>query len=270
MRQVFTSPRLENVEAVAGLLREQGIEVRITNDRSYRGNRRSRFSYRELEGDEAEPQSAVWIVNADEQPRARQLLREAGLLDSSRDGTSSYLPLSALKDAMPDPHAKTKRKMYIKLGLLVAILAVVGVMLYGQPKAPPAASTAATTKPAPTPADIVPQSADELPVYRADVPTALAKLLVEDALATRKPAQVCIGIDGADPSPAQLQSLQAGDTAIFANMACPAGNALRIAVREYMTDGSGSGKVTVQLADEAARTLDVERDGTAWRVLGKR
>ena len=44
MRQVFTSPRLENVESVAGLLREQGIEVRITNDRSYRGNRRSSFS----------------------------------------------------------------------------------------------------------------------------------------------------------------------------------------------------------------------------------
>lgn len=153
MRQVFTSPRLENVESVAGLLREQGIEVRITNDRSYRGNRRSSFSYRDQE--EAAPQPAVWIVNADEQPRARQLLRDAGLLDSSRDGTSSYLPLSALKDAVPDPHAKAKRKMYIKLGLLVAILAVIGVMLYGQPKAPPTASTAVAAKPTPLPAAIL-------------------------------------------------------------------------------------------------------------------
>jgi hypothetical protein len=267
MRQVFTSPRLENVEAVAGLLREQGIEVRITNDRSYRGQRRSHFSYREREGDEAAPQPAVWIVNADEQPRARQLLRDAGLLDSSRDGTSSYLPLSALKDAIPDPHAKTKRKMYIKLGLLVAILAVVGVMLYGQPKAPPIASTATAVMPAPPPADIIPQSAEELLVYRVDVPTALAKLLVEDALAARKPAQACIAIDGVNPSAAQLQSLQAGDTALFANSACPAGNALRIAVREYMTDGSGSGKVAVQLDGGDPRILDVERDGTTWRML---
>ena len=37
-----------------------------------------------------------------------------------------------------------------------------------------------------------------------------------------------------------------------------------------MTDGSGTGKVTVQLDDEAARVLDVERDGTAWRILDAR
>ena len=49
MRQVFSSPRLENVEAVAGLLRADGIGVRITNDRSYRGKRCSHFSYRERE-----------------------------------------------------------------------------------------------------------------------------------------------------------------------------------------------------------------------------
>lgn len=265
MRQVFTSPRLENVEAVAGLLRADGIEVRITNDRSYRGNRRSNFSYRDQE-EPAAPQPAVWIVNADEQPRARQLLREAGLLDSSRDGTSSYLPLSALKDAMPDPHAKTKRKMYTKLGLLVAILTVIGVMLYGQPKAPPAAPIAAAAKPAPPPPDIVPQSNEELEVYRVDMPTALAKRLVDDVLATRKPAQACITIDGADPAAALLQSLDAGKTTLFAGSACPAGAALRIAASEYMTDGSGSGKASVQLDSEPARILDVQRDGTAWRV----
>ena len=47
----------------------------------------------------------------------------------------------------------------------------------------------------------------------------------------------------------------------------PTDDALRIAVRDYMTDGSGSGKVDVQVDDEAARTLDVQRDGTTWRVL---
>ena len=266
MRQVFSSPRLENVEAVAGLLREQGIEVRITNDRSYRGNRRSHFSYREREDEDTAPQPAVWIVNADEQPRARHLLREAGLLDSSRDGTSSYLPLSALKNAVPDPHAKTKRKMYIKLGLLVAILAVIGVMLYGQPKPSPTAPMPAVARPAPPPAAIVPQSAAELQVYRADVPTALARRLVDDALATRKPAQACIAVDDRDPSPAFLQSLEAGNTTLFANSACPTGEVPRIAVREYMTDGSGSGKVTLQVDDGEARAFEVERDGTAWRV----
>ena len=115
MRQVFTSPRLENVEEVAAMLRADGIEVRITNDRSYRGQRRSHFSYR-VDEEAPAPKPAVWIINADEQPRARQLLRDAGLLDSSRDGASSYLPLSALNDPTADAQAKkAKRKVWIRL-----------------------------------------------------------------------------------------------------------------------------------------------------------
>ena len=55
MRQVFTSPRLENVERVASLLHEQGIEARITNGRSYRGSRRSAFSYREADNESPQP-----------------------------------------------------------------------------------------------------------------------------------------------------------------------------------------------------------------------
>ncbi|HWI24375.1 MAG TPA: pathogenicity-like protein, partial [Lysobacter sp.] len=37
MRQVFSSPRLENVEGIAKFLEEHGIEVRITQGRSYKG-----------------------------------------------------------------------------------------------------------------------------------------------------------------------------------------------------------------------------------------
>ena len=56
MRQVFTSARLENVEAVADLLRAEGIEVQITNGRSYRGSRRS--------------SCATWAAAAASPPRA--------------------------------------------------------------------------------------------------------------------------------------------------------------------------------------------------------
>jgi hypothetical protein len=267
MRQVFTSPRLENVEEVAAMLRAEGIEVRITNDRSYRGQRRSHFSYR-VDEEAPLPKPAVWIINADEQPRARQLLRDAGLLDSSRDGASSYLPLSALNDAAADVQAKkAKRKVWIRVGLLGVILVAIGFTFYGTRTPSPAVpAVVAPAKPAPPPADIIPQSPDELQVYRADVPTALAKLLVEDALAARKPTQACIAIDGRDPSPAFLQSLATGNATLSAGAAC-ADSATRIAVRDYMTDGSGSGKVAVQLDDDVARTLDVERDGAAWRVL---
>jgi hypothetical protein len=145
------------------MLRADGIEVRITNDRSYRGQRRSHFSYR-VDEEAPAPKPAVWIINADEQPRARQLLREAGLLDSSRDGASSYLPLSALDDpASSAQEKKAKRKVRIRLGLLVVILVAIGFTIFGTRTPSPAVPAVATPKPAPPrPADIIPQSAEEL------------------------------------------------------------------------------------------------------------
>ena len=87
MRQVFSSPRLENVERVAELLRAEAIEVRIVNGRSYKGSRRSTFSYRE---GASGPRPSVWVVRAEDQTRARALLREAGLLQNL-PSTRSYL-----------------------------------------------------------------------------------------------------------------------------------------------------------------------------------
>jgi hypothetical protein len=45
MRQVFTSPRLENVEGVAQLLREAGVEIKVSDARSYKKVSRREFSY---------------------------------------------------------------------------------------------------------------------------------------------------------------------------------------------------------------------------------
>ena len=82
MRQVFSSPRLENVERVAKLLRDAGVDTRITHGRSYKGNRRSEFSYRD--DNRSEPIPAVWVVKSEDQPKAREILREAGLLEYLR------------------------------------------------------------------------------------------------------------------------------------------------------------------------------------------
>ena len=53
MRKVFSSHRLENAEGVAELLRAAGIEVRILNGRSYKGNRRRTFSYSDADAPES-------------------------------------------------------------------------------------------------------------------------------------------------------------------------------------------------------------------------
>jgi hypothetical protein len=275
MRQVFTSPRLENVEAVAALLRGAGIEVKITQARSYRGNRRSSFSYRA--GEDAAPQPAVWIVHAEDQPRGRQLLREAGLIDSSRAGESSYLPLSLLerdKDAATD--AKAARAMRIKLALLAAIVVVIGLMVFGvrrQAAAPHAAASAsatatATAKTRAAAPPLVPETVDDVQTYRADVPTALAKLLIETALATDPPARACISIDEKDPAPGFIQALEhAPATGLLAASACPGDAADDIGVHDYMTDGSGRGSVQVTLGRGDTQIVEVERLGSRWRVL---
>lgn len=90
MRQIFTSPRLENVESAARLLNEQGIETYISNPRSYKGNRRGTYSYTDLARGEGGKQSAVWVVHSRDFGRARDLLHAAGLIESTR--RESFLP----------------------------------------------------------------------------------------------------------------------------------------------------------------------------------
>lgn len=268
MRRVFTSPRLENVEAVASLLREQGIAVKIAEDRSYRGSRRSTFSYRIQEDDG--PQPSVWIVHAADQPRGRQLLRDAGLLESSRAGESSYLPLSLLdRDKDGSAAAKARRASRIKVGLLGLIAIGIGLVFFATRK--PATVPAPPPVAAPVPQrTIIPQSAGELTMYRAEVPTALAKLLVEAEISLRNPKQACIVIDGKDPAPGFIEALEVGDTQVFANSACPGEATWDLAVHDYMTDGLGTGSVKLELDADAARTVDVEREGTRWRILRMR
>src|SRR3546814_12020332 len=89
MRKVFTSARLENVERVAKLLEDDGIEVRITNGRSYKGGIHGNFSYR----GEGNTMPEVWVVRSADQPRARASLREAGLMASPRHRPDSLLSM---------------------------------------------------------------------------------------------------------------------------------------------------------------------------------
>ncbi|MEO6227175.1 MAG: hypothetical protein ABIO61_04865 [Thermomonas sp.] len=272
MRQVFSSQRLENVEAVAELLRKEGIDVRISDGRSYQGNRRSHFSYRD--GAESGRQPAVWILKADDQPRGRQLLRDAGLLESTRAGESSYLPLSTLHDKKAHIERKRSSRARVRIGLLVLIVVVSALIWYARRDTPavPANKPVAAVAPAkpkfPSPA-IIPQ-ADDLEIYRADVPTALAKLLVETETAKAKPAQACIAIDGADPAPQFIESLVFGSaTQAFAASDCPKDGSWNIAINDYMTDGSGRGHVQLTTGGGKARKVEAERDGNRWEIRSR-
>jgi hypothetical protein len=125
MRQMYTSPRLSNVEGVAKLFDEHAIENKITQGRSYKGVSRREFSFRETEKSKEE-QPAVWVLKPDDYKRARELLIEAGLVEGGTP-RDSYLPDSfQFKDAAkPD---SSQRIFRIKLALLVIIGAMAGMM----------------------------------------------------------------------------------------------------------------------------------------------
>jgi hypothetical protein len=127
MRQIFTSQRLETVEGVARLLNDAGVETWTSNARSYWGRRRSSFSY---SASQQGPQPGVWVVRADELVRAREVLRQAGLLETTRDAPS-YLPG---EDAPPAVKTPIRTAMRVRLALLVTLTVMAGytsLRIYG-------------------------------------------------------------------------------------------------------------------------------------------
>ena len=265
MRQVFSSPRLENVERVAALLNEQGLETRVTNGRSYRGSRRGSFSYRE--NPEGDVRPAVWVVTSDDQPKAREILREMGLLDSGRSPTS-YLPTPHDVRGEDEIAARKRRAFRIKSALLFAIAVAMGIGFLSSRKAPPTAAT-------PAPAAAAPVAKADTHVV--DTPSALAAMLIDVELRAHDGAEACLSVDGKDPSERVLEQLEADRKRLRPASACGGADAmsmLSIDVAEYRTDGWGTGTVRLVIADqgpdgkrrEDVRTLEVERDDTVWRV----
>jgi len=298
MRQVFASPRLENVEGIAQFLEAQGIEVRITHGRSYKGGWGGRRTYRDSEGG---PLPAVWVVKSEDQPRARQLLREAGLLDSTRGGGSDSFLAPSVHVGSPEPGAAKppaqKRAFRYKIGLLIAIVVAVGFAWNASRKTTtsvPATGTTATRAPttrAPTPvaaqadrpaaSHATPATSTKAPAepvpgaYPVETPPVLATTLATTELDVHAAKVACLRIDGTPASDAALArwTLPAG-----VKLDCR-GNlrrgALGLDVRNYRTDGSGTGTVELAVSSTDAnglpstqvRTLLVRRIEADWHVV---
>jgi hypothetical protein len=190
MRQVFSSPRLENVERVAQLLEEAGIETRVTHGRSYKGTRRGEFSYRDHAREE--PMPAVWIVKSEDQIRGREILREAGLLETTRAGSDSFLPASMhRREEERKADAGARRAFRLKLGLL-ALIAIVIVLAF------------VTQRKSGLPVSAGPA----LPPGVSATPDTLAAAVLAGELPTRAGQIACLSVDGRDPAPTLLATLQ--------------------------------------------------------------
>ena len=264
MRQVFSSARVENVEAVAKMLEAEGIEVRIENGPSFRSAIRGNFSYRD--GSDKGPRPAVWVVRSDDQPRARQLLRDAGLLNTATTVPSTFLA--------PTPHAASshsverarKRTSRFRIGLLAAI-AIIALGVVFKPRPSPRPVDAADAVPGPGLAAIA--TAPEAQ-YLLPTPPALAAAVAVHELERHGDAALCLAVDGKDPPPGALDVLKAGGIAATALSTCGAADAVRVDVHAWRTDGSSSGTVEWTAAHGTAapepHAAAARREGDDWHV----
>ena len=288
MRQVFSSPRIENVEGIARFLEEHGVEVRITHGRSYKGGWGGRRTYRDSDGN---PIPAVWVVRSEDQPTARQLLREAGLLDSTRAGSDSFLaPSMHAGGAVETPAAPApqKRAFRYKIALLIAIVVAVALAWNASRKtaapgatAPATASkatpaSAAKAAPATVVAEVETPPADPVPgAYPVDTPPVLALTLAATELDVHGVPETCLRIDGAPATAEALAQMPKRATPVRFDCTNTAGGTLTLDVRGYRTDGSGTGTVELAVTSAGAgdepttqvRTLLVRRTENTWRVL---
>lgn len=155
MRQVFTSLRVETVEGVAKLLEEAGIEVYLANGRSYHSKRGGQFSY--AEPMKLKQQPSVWVKRAEDQPRAREILRAAGLLATTRPSQGEPLVFAG-SDAVEEPK-KRPLAWRIRIALLIAI-AIAALVTVLRPRPVPEAAPPVPQQ-APLPAQTEPQAAPQ-------------------------------------------------------------------------------------------------------------
>ncbi|HEX2595533.1 MAG TPA: DUF2007 domain-containing protein [Luteimonas sp.] len=255
MRQVFSSPRLENVERVAALLKDAGIETRVTQARSYKGGLRGNFSYRDQS--RTDPVPAVWVVKSEDQPAAREILREAGLLDSTRVATGYTLPMFRTEAAEAAANPARKRAFRLKVGLLLVIAVVIVcafVFRFGSRSSPTATRAAAA-----------------LPAGLSATPDSLAMAVLSGELPRHAGQVVCLSVDGHDPSPALVSRLPSIPGTVVPASQCGVDPARQtLAVGDYRR-GARSGTITLDRSRGTRRvvshTYDVRPEGAGWRLV---
>jgi len=120
MRSIYTSPRVENIDRVVAMLHEAGIETSVTNRKAWAGHDYKRASYASPPERESWPQ--VWIVKAEDQPRARALLRDAGIAPATRFAEDLEL-------ARNGPAVAAKKRNAIAWRIRLFLLATIVILI---------------------------------------------------------------------------------------------------------------------------------------------
>jgi hypothetical protein len=123
MRQIYTSPRQENIDRVIALMAEHDIETSVSNRSNYNRPTWQRFSYSQPQGDR-EGWAQVWISRADDYTQARRLLREIGIEPIIRYGEE----LAAERN--PSPAMRRRRTVArVRRIMLLAVLGAFAMVM---------------------------------------------------------------------------------------------------------------------------------------------
>ena len=120
MRQIYTSPRNENIDRVVALLAEAGIETSVTNRSNYAGHDYMGPSYTAKVDSSTWPQ--VWIVHSEDQTRARALLREVGVEPATRFAAE-------LAEAQVKQQTNAQRRFKLAWNIRTLLLAAIALIV---------------------------------------------------------------------------------------------------------------------------------------------
>jgi len=123
MREIYSSPRDANIDRVVAMLAEHGIETRVINRSAYQRPSYSRFSYTKPGDISRWPQ--VEVKFAKDLPRARALLREAGLEPMTR--FADVLAASRADDSAE--RLRQKRRATVGRVRMILFAAIAGVLV---------------------------------------------------------------------------------------------------------------------------------------------
>lgn len=127
MRQIYTSPRAQNVDRVVALLNQAGIQTTLTNRIGWKGGQWKRFSY-SSGGNERDSWPQVWVVNSNDQTQARQILRDIGLEPAVRFADELAMSRSGT-DIARAREAASKRFKLIVLALVTGVIVMMGLSM---------------------------------------------------------------------------------------------------------------------------------------------
>lgn len=128
MRQIYTSPRAQNVDRVVELLNKAGIETTLTNRVGWKGGQWKRFSYNSG-GNESDSWQQVWVVNSNDQTQARQILRDVGLEPAVRFADELAMSRSG-SDIERARAAASRRFKLIVLALVTGVIVMIGLSMF--------------------------------------------------------------------------------------------------------------------------------------------